>query len=104
MHGQPAQAWTLDALARDVGLSRSAFAERFPRILGPPAMQYLGKWRLQLAANLLGRPGMSIARVASDVGSESGAIGRASCRARVWQYVSIYVVGVSLKTKKKPSS
>src|SRR3546814_4292827 len=41
MHGQPAQAWTLDALAREVGLSRSAFAERFTRIMGTPAMQYL---------------------------------------------------------------
>src|SRR3546814_8690211 len=58
MHGQPAQAWTLDVLAREVGLSRSAFAERFTRIMGTPVMQYLGKWRLQLAANLLGRPGM----------------------------------------------
>src|SRR3546814_18157433 len=57
MHGQQAQAWTLDALAREVGLSRSAFAERFTRIMGTPAMQYLGKWRLQLAANLLGQIG-----------------------------------------------
>src|SRR3546814_7607335 len=62
-----------DLLAREVGLSRSAFAERFTRIMGTPVMQYLGKWRLQLAANLLGRPGMSIARVASDVGYESEA-------------------------------
>src|SRR3546814_3256832 len=73
MHGQPSQAWTLDALAREVGLSRSAFAERFTRIMGTPAMQYLGKWRLQLAATLLGRPGMGLPRVASDVGYESEA-------------------------------
>src|SRR3546814_12382812 len=73
MHGQPAQAWTLDALARDVGLSRSAFAERFTRSMGTPAMQYLGQWRLQLAAHLLGRPGLSIPLVASDVGYESEA-------------------------------
>src|SRR3546814_16533758 len=73
MHGQPSQAWTLDVLAREVGLSRSAFAERFTRIMGTPVMQYLGTWRLQLAANLLGRPGMSIARVASEGGYESGA-------------------------------
>lgn len=72
MHGRPAQCWTLDALAREVGLSRSAFAERFARIMGAPAMQYLGKWRLQLAANSLGR-GMSIAQVASEVGYESEA-------------------------------
>src|SRR3546814_18059591 len=79
MHGQPAQAWTLDVLAREVGLSRSAFAERFTRIMGTPVMQYLGKWRLQLAANLLGRPGISIARVAYDVGYESEAAFHRAC-------------------------
>jgi len=72
MHGCPAQCWTLDALAREVGLSRSAFSERFARIMGEPAMHYLGKWRLQLAANSLGR-GMSIAQTASEVGYESEA-------------------------------
>lgn len=72
MHGCPAQCWTLDALAREVGLSRSAFSERFARIMGEPAMHYLGKWRLQLAADSLGR-GMSIAQTASEVGYESEA-------------------------------
>ncbi|MGQ4659526.1 cupin domain-containing protein [Lysobacter sp. F6437] len=72
MHGRPAQAWTLDTLAREVGLSRSAFAERFSRIMGTPAMHYLGQWRLQLAANALGR-GLSIAQAASEVGYESEA-------------------------------
>src|SRR3546814_3637019 len=41
MHGQPAQDWTLDLLARVVGLSRSAFAERFTRTMGTQVMQYL---------------------------------------------------------------
>src|SRR3546814_11911143 len=62
MHGQPAQAWTLDALAREVGLSRSAFAERFTRTLGTPALQYLGKWPLPPAATPLRRPGMHTGR------------------------------------------
>lgn len=72
MHGCPAHSWTLDTLAREVGLSRSAFAERFARIMGTPAMHYLGKWRLQLAADSLGR-GISIAQVASEVGYDSEA-------------------------------
>lgn len=72
MHGSPAQCWTLDALSREVGMSRSAFSERFARLMGEPAMHYLGKWRLQLAADSLGR-GMSIAQTASEVGYESEA-------------------------------
>lgn len=73
MHGRPAERWTLDTLAREVGLSRSAFAERFSERMGAPAMQYLGNWRLQLAARLLERQGMSIARAAAEVGYESEA-------------------------------
>jgi AraC-like DNA-binding protein len=29
MHGRPAEAWTLERLAREVGLSRSVFADCF---------------------------------------------------------------------------
>jgi AraC-like DNA-binding protein len=73
MHGRPAERWTLDALAREVGLSRSAFAERFAELVGVPPMHYLGNWRLQLAAQLLERRGTSIAQAASEVGYESEA-------------------------------
>jgi AraC-like DNA-binding protein len=73
MHGRPAETWTIDALAREVGLSRSVFAERFTTLMGAPPMHYLGAWRLQLAARLLERPGTSIAQAAAEVGYESEA-------------------------------
>jgi AraC-like DNA-binding protein len=73
MHGRPAERWTIDTLAREVGLSRSAFAERFTELMGVPPMQYLGNWRLQLAAQLLERNGTSIAQAAAEVGYESEA-------------------------------
>ena len=73
MHGRPAEPWTLDSLAREVGLSRSVFAERFAEVMGVPAMHYLGNWRLQLAARLLESQGASIAQAAADVGYESEA-------------------------------
>ncbi len=41
--------------------------------LGVAPMHYLGRWRLQLAARQLERPGVSIARVAEDAGYESEA-------------------------------
>jgi AraC-like DNA-binding protein len=73
MHGRPSARWTIDALARRIGLSRSVFAERFTQLVGAPPMQYLGNWRLQLAAQLLERGGMSVAQAAEQVGYESEA-------------------------------
>lgn len=73
MHGRPAERWTLETLAREVGLSRSAFAERFAELMHVPPMHYLGNWRLQLAAELLERHGKSIAQAAAEVGYESEA-------------------------------
>lgn len=73
MHGRPREPWTLELLAREVGLSRSVFAERFTQIVGTPPMHYLGHWRLQLAARLLMRDSMSIAQAAAAVGYESEA-------------------------------
>lgn len=73
IHGSAARPWTLDTLAREVGMSRSTFAERFSEVMGTSAMHYLSSWRLQLAAALLDRPGMLIAKVAAEVGYESEA-------------------------------
>jgi AraC-like DNA-binding protein len=73
IHGRPTHDWTLDALARDVGLSRTTFADRFVHYVGIPPMQYLARWRMQLAARQLETPGISIAQVAANVGYESEA-------------------------------
>jgi AraC-like DNA-binding protein len=73
IHGRPTEPWTLERLAREVGLSRSVFAERFTQYVQMPPMQYLGRWRLQLAARLLERPGCAIAEVSQKVGYESEA-------------------------------
>src|SRR5690554_5246405 len=72
LHGDPARPWTSEALARAVGLSRSAFAERFTRLLEQPPMRYLSHWRLQLAARQL-REGRMLASIAAEVGYGSEA-------------------------------
>ena len=72
IHGRPAQDWTLETLARHVGLSRSALAERFHTYVGSPPIEYLGRWRMQLAARLLNQ-GASIADTAAQVGYKSEA-------------------------------
>lgn len=73
LHGKPAHPWTLDELARDVALSRSALAERFTRLVGRPPMQYLAGWRMQLAAGLLLGGSAGVAQVAAEVGYASEA-------------------------------
>jgi len=72
MHGQPAEPWTVESLARAVGQSRSVFAERFMEIMGQPPMHYLALWRMQLASRRLADGG-AVAQVATAVGYESEA-------------------------------
>jgi AraC-like DNA-binding protein len=73
MHERPAHPWTVDSLAREVATSRSVLAERFTHFVGQSPMQYLTKWRLALAADLLRRSALSAARIAEEVGYETDA-------------------------------
>jgi AraC-like DNA-binding protein len=73
LHRNAERAWTLEGLAREAGLSRSALAERFTHFVGSPPMQYLGRWRMQTAARLLRDGDAKIAAVAAQVGYESEA-------------------------------
>lgn len=73
MHAEPTRDWDLTTLAREAGLSRSSFSERFTDYVGVPPMQYLQKWRLQIAASRLFEDGASIAAIAAEVGYESEA-------------------------------
>jgi AraC-like DNA-binding protein len=73
MHEQPSREWSLEDLAQEVGLSRSAFHERFVQYLGQPPMQYLASWRIQLAARLLRESSRVVASIALEVGYESEA-------------------------------
>ena len=73
LHEKPAEPWTLDALGRSVGLSRSALHERFVHFIAQPPMQYLTQWRMQLAAKLLRESQMTVAAIALEVGYDSEA-------------------------------
>lgn len=72
LHERPKHPWTLDELAREVGLSRSALAERFTHLVGQPPMQYLAQWRMQVAAGLLVK-GSKVVEAAFEVGYDSEA-------------------------------
>jgi AraC-like DNA-binding protein len=73
LHAEPARDWSLDELARAIGVSRSVLAERFTALVGMAPMHYLAKWRMQLAATLLSSGKANIASVASEVGYASEA-------------------------------
>jgi len=73
LHSRSQHPWTLVELAREVGLSRSALAERFTRYLSEPPMAYLIRRRLKLAARALASTSRGVAEIAEDVGYESEA-------------------------------
>jgi AraC-like DNA-binding protein len=73
LHRRLGQRWTADDLARAVGMSRSAFADRFTRIMGESPIRYLAQQRLQAAAKRLETSADAIARIAFEVGYESEA-------------------------------
>ncbi|HTV18035.1 MAG TPA: AraC family transcriptional regulator [Polyangiaceae bacterium] len=68
LHNRPTHDWSLDELGREVGMSRSALAERFTHFVGVPPMQYLAQWRMQLASSLLSGTTLSLAEIAARVG------------------------------------
>jgi AraC-like DNA-binding protein len=73
LHSRPGHPWTLDGLARHVATSRSVLAERFAGLLGMPPMQYLARWRMQLAAELLDGSKEGVAEIAHRLGYGSEA-------------------------------
>jgi AraC-like DNA-binding protein len=73
MHAKPAHDWTIEELAKQAGLSRSVLAERFVQFVGIPPMQYLGKWRMQIATELLTGSNNNVASIAAKIGYESEA-------------------------------
>src|SRR5690606_31159543 len=73
LHDRPAEAWTLQRLAREAGVPRPTLAARFARLVGVPPMRYLARWRMQLAARLLSDGTATIGEIAGRVGYESEA-------------------------------
>jgi AraC-like DNA-binding protein len=73
LHARPGHPWTVDALGREAGLSRSALAERFGALVGEPPMLYLARWRMQVAAGLLTSTHDGVAGIGARVGYASEA-------------------------------
>lgn len=82
MHAEPARAWTVEDLAREAGMSRSAFAERFRELVGEPPLEHLTAWRMYRATCHLRDSTRPAAEVAALVGyGDDAAFNRAFKRA-----------------------
>lgn len=73
MHRRFDQDWTLEAIAREVGMSRSRFAEQFQGLMNCAPMSYLSDLRLHQARTLLAGTGEPIQTIAQRVGYQSPA-------------------------------
>lgn len=71
IHDAPADAWTLESLAKRTSMSRSAFAARFTEVVGEPAMKYLTRWRMQLARTHLREGSVTLAALTQMCGYRS---------------------------------
>ena len=72
VHEQPGQAWSLEAMATEAGMSRSAFAAEFKAWLGTTPADYLLRWRVSIAQSML-RSGASVKKVSDEIGYASAA-------------------------------
>lgn len=73
IHRYPERAWTVAELAREAGLSRSHFAERFTSVVGRPPLTYLAEWRMHRGRALLREGVLRVGEVARRVGYGSEA-------------------------------
>jgi AraC-like DNA-binding protein len=73
LHAAPFERWSVESLARRVGVSRTVLAEHFKHFLDHPPMQYLARWRLQLVAQDLKTSALPMKTIADRAGYESEA-------------------------------
>lgn len=71
IHEDVARRWTIEDLASKVGMSRAAFAARFAQVVGVPPMEYVLRWRMALAKDMLWHDGLSLGEVAHAIGYQS---------------------------------
>ena len=70
-HKAPADSWTVEALAQVAGMSRTSFAVRFQKALEMTPMDYVTKWRMEIAKKVLVTPGSALADAAESAGYAS---------------------------------
>lgn len=73
IHKEPGAKWSVDRLAEQAGMSRSAFAKYFQRITEMTPMQYVTRWRMQVAYESLRNSKTPVAVIAEHSGYQTEA-------------------------------
>ena len=71
MRRDPRAQWTVEGLARHVGMSRTAFAAQFRDYVGEPPLSHLTRVRLSQGAGYLATTSRTIGAIARDVGYDN---------------------------------
>lgn len=71
IHGDPSRRWSVQQLADVAGVSRSTFALNFKQKVGFGPLEYLLRWRMQLASRRLVASNVTISSVAQSLGYDS---------------------------------
>jgi AraC family transcriptional regulator, activator of mtrCDE len=73
IHREPGHDWRVDELAKLANMSRTAFTHDFNVLLDMTPMQYLTRWRMNLANELLKNRRDSVAKIAERLGYQTEA-------------------------------
>lgn len=90
MQDNPGRNWTMESLAGEVGLSRSAFFNRFKKLVGETPSDYLTNWRIGRAKQILAKTDSNINEVAAGVGYQSEAAFNRIFKAKTGQTPAIF--------------
>ncbi len=70
-HKAPANSWTVETLAQSAGMSRTSFAVQFQKMMTMTPMEYVTRWRMEIAKKILQQPGSSLTDAAENAGYAS---------------------------------
>jgi len=73
IHREPQKNWSVELLAKNVGLSRSGFSARFTALVGESVMQYVTRWRMLLARSKLLEGRITLGELSDQLGYQSEA-------------------------------
>jgi len=73
IHNHPDEKWSVETLAREAGMSRTAFSNRFAELLGESPIAYLGRYRMDRAQIRLASEDIPIAALSAELGYETEA-------------------------------
>ncbi len=71
IHTEYREKWTLERLAKVSGMSRASFAFKFKNFMGVTPIDYLVRWRMQVACDLLQHGSFGVSEIANKIGYES---------------------------------